>query len=319
MKINSLIRFCDRLISHVTNGELLPTDDYINTRNELIKEPSLRERLPDFLTANRSVESFSAFMRKTFKTYAERREFINAAMAPLMDLVEFGDSVTTDMQESCRPRAFISYSSKEKVVAGKLKKILESYEIDSFLAHEDIEVSMEWQKVILEEAQRSQIFVFLLSENSLSSPWCQQEIGLALASPKNCVIPLSLDQSIPMGFLARFQASRVDPTSITIEALLPALLQRVKPLGIDICLKLLRKVSNYRAAERALAELIKYLNDFSDSQASSLIEICVQNSQIRDAVGCARDCFPTILERFSSSVSPDDRVLIEGQISLYSR
>jgi adenine-specific DNA methylase len=37
---------------------------------------------------------------------------------------------------------FISYQTADKAVAGKIKKILSDYGMVSFLAHEDIEISI---------------------------------------------------------------------------------------------------------------------------------------------------------------------------------
>lgn len=43
--------------------------------------------------------------------------------------------------------AFISYQTADKQIAGRIKELLESIGITSFLAHEDIDVSEEWSDV----------------------------------------------------------------------------------------------------------------------------------------------------------------------------
>jgi hypothetical protein len=41
-------------------------------------------------------------------------------------------------------RIFVSYSKKDRKLAGEIKKCLEEYKLDVFLAHEDITASAEW-------------------------------------------------------------------------------------------------------------------------------------------------------------------------------
>ncbi len=47
--------------------------------------------------------------------------------------------------------AFLSYQSADKEVAAKIKVILSQLGVESFLAHEDINVSEEWRLSILAE------------------------------------------------------------------------------------------------------------------------------------------------------------------------
>ena len=75
--------------------------------------------------------------------------------------------------------AFISYQTSDKVIAGRVKNVLLTVRIDSFLAHEDIHVSEEWRLKILEEISKADIFIPLLSKNYHESPWCVQEAGIA--------------------------------------------------------------------------------------------------------------------------------------------
>ena len=102
--------------------------------------------------------------------------------------------------------AFISYQTKDKWVAGKLKKILGEYGIDTFLAHEDINVSEEWRVKILEELTKADIFICILSKNFLQSFWCLQESGIAAFRSDLTVIPISIDGTIPVGFIGNIQS-----------------------------------------------------------------------------------------------------------------
>jgi hypothetical protein len=61
-----------------------------------------------------------------------------------------------------KSQVFISYQTADKSIAGEIKKILEEYNINSFLAHEDLEVSVEWANEILKQINESTLFICLL-------------------------------------------------------------------------------------------------------------------------------------------------------------
>jgi hypothetical protein len=45
--------------------------------------------------------------------------------------------------------AFLSYQTDDKIVAGHVAKLLGSLGVDTFTAHDDIEVSLEWRRELL--------------------------------------------------------------------------------------------------------------------------------------------------------------------------
>jgi len=71
-------------------------------------------------------------------------------------------------------KAFISYSHKDREYAAQAKTALAEIGIDAFLAHQDIEVSAEWQERIKKELRACDVFVALLSADFLSSKWAPQ-------------------------------------------------------------------------------------------------------------------------------------------------
>src|SRR5262245_54966577 len=112
-------------------------------------------------------------------------------------------------------KAFISYSTTDKVVAGRIKSILDDYHVDSFLAHEDIRVSQEWKTRIIEELNQANVFIPLLSAAFKASDWAPQEIGIIFARCNDvCFIPLSIDGVMPFGFIGHIQGKRIPATSI---------------------------------------------------------------------------------------------------------
>ena len=105
-------------------------------------------------------------------------------------------------------RIFLSYSHKDKHVAGKVKIELEQCGFDVFLAHDDIEVSEEWEERILEELKSCHVFIPILSGNFEASDWTDQETGHAFANQK-VIVPLNLTCN-PYGFIRKYQAKSLN-------------------------------------------------------------------------------------------------------------
>lgn len=109
-------------------------------------------------------------------------------------------------------RLFISYSTKDKILAGKIKTFLSSFGIEVFLAHEDISPSLEWQDVILQNLDSTDIFLPLITNNFKKSKWTDQESGCAVAKNK-FIIPISIGLN-PYGFLGKYQALKLDESKV---------------------------------------------------------------------------------------------------------
>jgi hypothetical protein len=102
---------------------------------------------------------------------------------------------------------FVSYSIKDKLLAGKLKECFEEYfGLKVFLAHADILPSSEWNPAIIDSLKTSDFVVMLVSKNSENSAFVNQEMGMALAWHKK-IIPLKIDRiTNPFGFINKIQA-----------------------------------------------------------------------------------------------------------------
>lgn len=80
------------------------------------------------------------------------------------------------------PRVFISYATCNKALAGNIKNFLKDrYQIPVFLAHEDINISIEWRNAILNELINANVFIAILDKNFRFSDWCSQELGIAVS------------------------------------------------------------------------------------------------------------------------------------------
>jgi hypothetical protein len=202
--------------------------------------------------------------------------------------------------------AFISYQTDDKKVARHIKEILLEVGIKSFLAHEDITVSEEWRLKILEEIGKADIFICLLSRSYLKSPWCIQETGIAAFRDKMTVIPLSLDGTVPQGFIANIQSVKVDLTALTIRDLIPGLLKHDLSKGIDLIIEIIGGSSSFRGAEANFALILPYADKLTNKQARRLLGQAVANNQVHHAGLCAGDYIPPLLERYGHLLNPED-------------
>lgn len=105
-------------------------------------------------------------------------------------------------------RIFFSYSTEDKKIVGMLKEQLEFMGFEVFLAHDDIEPSVEWQDEIIKNLKSCDIFIPLLTKTFRESEWTDQETGIAIATDK-FIIPLQVDFP-PYGFIGKIQGLKVD-------------------------------------------------------------------------------------------------------------
>lgn len=105
-----------------------------------------------------------------------------------------------------RLRLFISYSTKDKIIAREIANIFERYTgFEVFLGHDDLDYSSNWLDDIWKRLNKADIVLPILSKEFLTSGFANQEIGIAVARSKN-IIPLSLDGTKPEGFIYHRQA-----------------------------------------------------------------------------------------------------------------
>ena len=214
--------------------------------------------------------------------------------------------------------AFVSYQTADKRVAGRLKSVLAEIEIDSFLAHEDITVSEEWRLKILEEIGKTDIFICILSENYFKSAWCVQESGIAAFRAKLPVIPLSIDGTIPQGFIGHLQSVKVAQESITVDDLLPAFLKHNFSKGIEILTEQVRQSASFRGAEADFQKVLPHIPRMTDEQIKLLLEYAADNYQAHHASLCAHEYIPPLLKSHGHLLSRKTRSFLKKVCAQYA-
>jgi TIR domain len=101
-------------------------------------------------------------------------------------------------------RLFITHLSAHKVFAAELQSHLHGYGISSFVAHNDIEPTKEWQNEIETALSTCEAVVALLHAGFHESNWTDQEIGYGMGRGIP-VYSVRFGQD-PYGFIGRFQA-----------------------------------------------------------------------------------------------------------------
>ena len=183
-------------------------------------------------------------------------------------------------------RVFVSHLSTYRKLVAQLQEALLPYGISAFVAHNDIEPTLEWLSQIEAALATADSLVALLHPQFHESKWTDQEIGFAMGRGLP-VFAVHLGQD-PYGFVGRFQAfagGKKTPAQVALEL-------------FDAYRK--NKQTQKRMAE-VLVTLFEDSTSFSDAKArvSYLEELEVwdpsfvprinaavkSNSQIADAYG----------------------------------
>jgi len=214
-----------------------------------------------------------------------------------------------------KTRAFISYSHKDRKFGAEAKSLLADVGIEAFLAHDDLHVSDEWQKRIIEELKRCDLFVPLLSENFLASVWAQQEVGFIISRPEVPIAPISLDGTTPFGFISHVQSRKITKAGITLELLVDPLVGRMPRKILPGLIRIASNAGSFRYAEARMAPLVPYFRRLRPHEAQALAEASVRNGQIRSAVLCRTEYLPELIRHQAKNIAPKTLRALRYQIA----
>lgn len=110
-------------------------------------------------------------------------------------------------------KAFLSYSSKNKKLAGKIQKEFKKIGINVFVAHQSIRPSKEWKAEIKKEINEATWCLPLITGAFRKSHWTDQEVGMCIALSKE-IFPLCLCNAKIHGFISDYQAIRFKSNDI---------------------------------------------------------------------------------------------------------
>lgn len=211
-------------------------------------------------------------------------------------------------------RAFISYSHADRSYGAQAKAVLADVGIDAFLAHDDLEVSEEWRARILEELRSCGLFVPLLSANFMASKWAPQEAGFIVSRPEVVIAPLSIDGTVPFGFIGHVQCSKIPPTGITRELLVVPLARRQPRQILPRLIQIAVDAGSFRGAEAKMLPLVPFFDELAPAEAQSLAEGSVENGQIWDASLCRTEYLPKLIRAQEGNIHPKTLRALKYQI-----
>jgi hypothetical protein len=210
--------------------------------------------------------------------------------------------------------AFISYSYADREYGAQAKRVLAEFDIEGFLAHEDLEVSEEWQARILAELRRCDLFVPLLSANFLASRWAPQEAGFIISRPEVLITPLSIDGTTPFGFLSHIQSRRIPSEGLTREFLIEPLATRLPRIALPALIRIAGAAKSFRDAESKVAPLVRFFPNFTPQEAQAFAEASITNGQIWAAALCRDDYLPKFAQAQGTNLDPKTLRALQYQL-----
>ena len=211
-------------------------------------------------------------------------------------------------------KAFISHATADRGVALAAREALVQSGVDCFLAHEDLRVSQQWKTRILEELGVCDIFVPIVSRAFRRSNWCGQELGAAVQRDSVLIVPVSVDGTVPYGFISDLQAHPVVDGEIAASVIRDAVATRWPSVVIDSLIEALDNAHSFRVAEALLAPLQPYFAQLTRRQASDIADKAIENAQIWNAQLCRTVYLPEFLQLNKRRLESEKRKALQFQI-----
>ena len=191
------------------------------------------------------------------------------------------EKINVDEYELGKILVFVSYSTDDKILAGRIKRILEGYGLSVFLAHDDIPPLCEWQEEIRKNLDKCDVFIPILTGSFRMSEWTDQEVGIAYGL-KKLIIPLKVDTA-PYGFISKIQACKLDVENPkrTCKKIIKVLKDNeFSERVFDCLLRDLESAPTFDYVNESVKDLIEYEN-INKKQINQIVRIAIRNNQFR--------------------------------------
>ncbi len=166
---------------------------------------------------------------------------------------------------------------------GEVASGLDRFGIESFVAHDSIEPSKEWQAVIEAGLQDCDAMVVFLHSGFLESKWCDQEVGWAMGRHIP-VLPLNYGLH-PYGFLGKLQdqpcVGRKEPFIARDIAIWASKVPELKGrMAASLSYAFERSISFNHT--RTLAPMLEQVDTFNEEELDAIERAVVTNPQVRE-------------------------------------
>lgn len=177
-------------------------------------------------------------------------------------------------------KVFLSHKSEFKREAATLKVNLRKYGISCFVAHNDVEPTKEWQKVIEQALLSTDALIALMTDKFFQSIWTNQEIGIAYGR-KVFMLPIRLG-SDPQGFISQFQALTCDIEKDYKEIVL--ILLKYNSKMVDQYIRSVERSDSWMESNE-LAHFLQDIIEIDEPQIQKLLSAYNTNNQVNGSMG----------------------------------
>ena len=212
--------------------------------------------------------------------------------------------------ESPTIRIFLSYSNKDRNLSGELKEKLENLGLESFLAHEDIEPSKEWEEEIIRNLKECDIFIPIISENFKESKWTDQESGFAFAAGK-FIIPIDIGLG-PYGFIGRYQSLKFDGNiNHACDEIMNTIIKSpIYNKFKDFFIKRFVESEHFSEANSRVEPLTD-IESFTEDQINEIVRGFVNNFEVRGGF-VSLPFVESLVQKYSTVIDPELREKYEA-------
>jgi len=225
---------------------------------------------------------------------------------------ENGPQQRADLQET-EGVLFLSYSTLDKNLAGRVRDSLSVFGFEVFLAHENLVPSEEWQQRIRSELSRCNVFMPLISENFRTSEWTDQEVGHAFSRIPGCLILSVLVPPIssPHGFLKILQALPLAPNVDQTCRRAVDIIDDKLGTGDARKTRVIEQFSGARSFDEArkTAQALLQFKKLSLEQMDTILTASITNDQILREAYVVRKTLGELVSRHRASPEMKERFL----------
>lgn len=137
------VSYLVNLLTARATGLHAENSEFESLRHELLSNPNLADKLPQWLRQHRNLDSFWGFIKQKFGSYAERRTYLSEEFTQVLDELEFGGAV---QQLKSQPHGSSVSSALQPVTRNKRKVFIvhgrdneAKQEVSRFIEHLGLE------------------------------------------------------------------------------------------------------------------------------------------------------------------------------------
>jgi len=149
------VSYLVNLLTARATGLAAENSEYEILRHELLSNPAVASMLPQWLCQHRNLDSFWGFIQPKFKSYAERRTYLSEQFTPILDALEFGQTIPSPTSDKSfqnqinQPKAVTRNKRKVFVVHGRdneakqeVSRFIEKIGLEAIILHEQANAGM---------------------------------------------------------------------------------------------------------------------------------------------------------------------------------